>query len=350
MLQHLWLQPPLPCCTSPAELVLMLGVRSVASSTCTEVMRAQLPGMRWYCILLYCSFPSVFPPCVAGLYPLHWQLPLSAEQVAAAQRDGAAGVPAPHAAPACRVAAPGSAAAAAASSNSRKKARPPSAAGSTEPRSHSEPRVPRGAPRRQGEPPLAASSNSLLVPPCLGCLLQARAACTCQQGPLLLVACPDFPCPACMHTNMLAPLPIPNPCLYPAPELDADYEPVPRVARRHSALAAPSRFALESAAAATNGSGGSAVLQLEPAGAERAPSPSLTAEEQASSQRALAAGRGPGLPVVDGRIVKPKPGSGWPGPAAEGFEDGPPALEGKNALPSYVHIRQNVWVSRPRPK
>ncbi len=115
--------------------------------------------------------------------------------------------------------------------------------------------------------------------------------------------------------------------------------------RRHSATAVPSRFALESSA----GTGGS-VLQLEPAGGDRAPSPALTAEEQASSQRALAAGRGPGLPVVDGRIVKPKPGAPWLAPAGEGLAEPPPLLEGKNALPNYVHVRQNVWVSRPRPK
>ena len=84
--------------------------------------------------------------------------------------------------------------------------------------------------------------------------------------------------------------------------------------RRHSATAVPSRFALESSAATA-----SSVQQLEPAGAARAPSPSLTAEEQASSQRALAAGQGPGLPVVDGRIVKPKPGAPWLAPAGEGL-------------------------------
>lgn len=127
--------------------------------------------------------------------------------------------------------------------------------------------------------------------------------------------------------------------------MDSDYEPAPRMPRRHSATAAPSRFALESSAV-TNGS----VLQLEPAGGDRASSPSLTAEEQASSQRALAAGRGPGLPVVDGRIVKPKPGTPWLAPAGEGLLDPPPSLDGRNALPSYVHVRQNVWVSRPRPK
>lgn len=115
--------------------------------------------------------------------------------------------------------------------------------------------------------------------------------------------------------------------------------------RRHSATAVPSRFALESSAATA-----SSVQQLEPAGAARAPSPSLTAEEQASSQRALAAGQGPGLPVVDGRIVKPKPGAPWLAPAGEGLLEPPPSLEGKNALPNYVHVRQNVWVSRPRPK
>jgi hypothetical protein len=105
-------------------------------------------------------------------------------------------------------------------------------------------------------------------------------------------------------------------------------------------MAPPSRFALES------GAGGPAL-----AAAERPSSPSLTAEEAASSQRARAAGRGPGLPVLDGRIVKPRPGSGWPGPSPEGFEEGEvPALVGRNSLPGYLHVRQNVWVSRPRPK
>jgi hypothetical protein len=107
--------------------------------------------------------------------------------------------------------------------------------------------------------------------------------------------------------------------------------------RRHSTLAVPSRFALESAATC--------------AAADRPSSPSLTAEEAASSARAVAAGRGPGLAVLDGRIVKPRPGSSWPGPSPEGWEGREaPALEGRNALPSYLHIRQNVWVSRPRPK
>ncbi|PSC72083.1 histone H3 Lys 36 methyltransferase ASH1 isoform A [Micractinium conductrix] len=222
-----------------------------------------------------------------GLFPLHWQLPLTSEQVAVGQRDGAAGVPAPHVAPACRVTAPGTAPAAAASSTTARKKQPrPTSAGSIEPRSFSEPRAARAVPRRQH----------------------------------------DYD--------------------------DDDYEPAPRPVRRHSSLAAPappSRFALESCAGG-GGGGALALEQLEPAGGERAPSPALTTEQQASSQRALSAGRGPGLPVVDGRIIKPRPGCGWPGPNAEGFEGTTPTLEGKNVLPAYVHVRQNVWVSRPRPK
>ena len=88
-------------------------------------------------------------------------------------------------------------------------------------------------------------------------------------------------------------------------------------------------------------------------GTERSGSPALNAREQASSQRALAAGRGPALPVgADGRIVRPRPGSAWPTPADLQDWDAPepPALEGRNALPNYAHVRQNVWVSKPRPK
>lgn len=136
---------------------------------------------------------------------------------------------------------------------------------------------------------------------------------------------------------------------------DDDYEPKRRGPRRNSALAGPSRFALESS---TGGSSGGAPLELSAGAAagggnDRATSPAaaFTPEEAASSQRALVAGRGPGLPVVDGRIVKPRPGSGWPGPSPEGWEgQEPPSLDGKNALPNYVHVRQNVWVSKPRPK
>ena len=123
-------------------------------------------------------------------------------------------------------------------------------------------------------------------------------------------------------------------------DADSDYEPAPRPARRHSALAAPSRLAQE----------GSSLQPLGQAGGDwAAAGSSLTAEELGSSQRARAAGRGPGLPVVEGRIIKPKPGSGWPGPNPDGFDE-PPVLEGRNALPNYGHIRQNVWVSKPRPK
>jgi hypothetical protein len=124
--------------------------------------------------------------------------------------------------------------------------------------------------------------------------------------------------------------------------MDADYEPAPRGPRRHSSLAAPSRFAVESGAAPG----------LRPSDAPpQAQSLVQSPEEAASSQRAIAAGRGPGLAVVDGRIVKPRAGSGWPGPNPEGFEGREvPTLEGGNALPNYVHIRQNVWVSKPRPK
>lgn len=144
--------------------------------------------------------------------------------------------------------------------------------------------------------------------------------------------------------------------LRPAADEDDDYEPKRRGPRRNSALAGPSRFALES----SGGSSGGAPLELSAGGAggggnDRATSPAaaaaLSPEEAASSQRAIAAGRGPGLPVVDGRIVKPRPGSGWPGPSPEGWEgEEPPQLDGKNMLPNYVHVRQNVWVSKPRPK
>lgn len=156
--------------------------------------------------------------------------------------------------------------------------------------------------------------------------------------------------------------------------MDDDYEPAPRPARRHSALAGPSRFALESGSGAGGSSGASALAPppaaalpaLEPLSAvplgvvphpavalERAGSPALNAREQASSQRAIVAGRGPGLPVgPDGRIVRPRPGSAWPTAADLKDWDGdePPVLEGKNAVPNHTHLRQNVWVSKPRPK
>lgn len=165
-----------------------------------------------------------------GLFPLHWQVPLVAEQVVSGQRDGQAGVPAPHAAPACRVAAPGATATALApGSNNRKKARP--STGAVElPRSNSEPRPPRAVPRRQ----------------------QTQDA-------------------------------------------DIDYEPAPRPARRHSALAPPSRFALESSSGGSGGGGSmlQADFPVPPAAAavgavpavvppERAASPSLTPEDRKS--------------------------------------------------------------------
>lgn len=265
------------------------------------------------------------PPPPAGLHPLHWELPLSREQVAKGQSDGVAGVPPPHAAPASRVAAPGAAAnPAAASSSSRPKKRAP------EPRGYSEPRPARAA-RQYGERAPGRAAGTEAGRAGGGGLLVAHAAGSSHE----LRRPPNTPA-RCFHP--------------PALIDDDDYEPVPRPQRR-SAGAAPSRFALESSAGGTGSSGPPSGLLLGEAGGDRADSPALTAEERASSERALAAGRGPGLPVVDGRIVKPRPGSGWPGPNPEGWEGRePPALEGKNALPAYGHVRQNVWVSKPRPK
>eukprot|EP00887_Chlorella_sp_A99_P007604 scaffold20.g7604.t1 len=63
---------------------------------------------------------------------------------------------------------------------------------------------------------------------------------------------------------------------------------------------------------------------------------------------------GPVLPIRDGRIHKPK---GWAAamaaataPANSGSAAEAAEVMRRNSLPSYTHIRQNVWISRPRPK
>lgn len=198
--------------------------------------RVQAPRVNWEAVR------------ALGLHPLHWRLPLSAAQVAAGQRDGAAGVPPPLEPPPCKLA-----------------VQPlPCAVG-----------APAAAPVR---PPAGR-----------------RASGAAESGPR---------------------------------------QPQRSSKRPHAVKGSP----FDPSAAPPR--------RRQPASVNASASSGTPAEEARAPR--IAPCVGPAFAVREGRIQRPR---GWappdvlPGPGEDAA-----AVAARNQLPTYAHIRQNVWVSRPRPK